>query len=53
MPLTVKPKYPVVDADPTWGKTMLNYSPGDMVSMISFTGAGYLTGFFGCECFSS
>ena len=49
MPLTVKAKFPVVDADPDWRRTMGNFSPGDLFSMVSLSGAGYLTGFFGCE----
>ena len=49
MPLTVKSKFPVVDADPDCLRTMGKFSHGDLFSMVSVSGAGYLTGFFGCE----
>ena len=52
MPLISKPKYPVVDPDPSIGRIMGNFSSGDVMSIFGFTGAGFATGFFGCKCFS-
>ena len=47
MPLLGKPKYPVVDPDPTWGRVFTNMNVGDIVDITSFTGAGFAVGYFG------
>ena len=39
-------KYPVVDPDPSIGKAIGNFNLTDYRNILSFTGSGYLTGFF-------
>jgi hypothetical protein len=47
MPLLSKPKYPVVDADPSWGRVISNFNVGDVGAIGAFTGLGWAVGFFG------
>lgn len=46
MPSFHVPKYPVVDPDPSIGKAVGNFNLTDCRNILSFTGSGYLTGFF-------
>ena len=46
MPSFHIPKYPVVDPDPSIGKAIGNFNLTDYRNILSFTGSGYLTGFF-------
>lgn len=47
MPLISKPKYPVVDPDPSMGRTVSNFNLTDWRNVFLFTTGGYCTGFFG------
>jgi NADH-ubiquinone oxidoreductase complex I, 21 kDa subunit len=47
MPIYSKPRYPVVDPDPSLGKTVGNFNGSDMFNVFAFTGAGTMFGFFG------
>jgi hypothetical protein len=49
MPLLHKPKYPVVDPDPTLERAVMNFSVFDVATIAGFTLAGYVTGHIGCE----
>ena len=42
-----RPKYPVVDADPSWGRVFTNMNVGDVMDVAGFTAAGFGVGFFG------
>ena len=47
MPILHKPKYPVVDPDPSMGRTIGNFNLTDYRNLLGFTGAGFGFGFFG------
>jgi hypothetical protein len=47
MPLLDAPKYPVVDANPSWGKVISNFNINDVCAMISLPALGYGTAFLG------
>jgi hypothetical protein len=47
MPIYSKPKWPVVDPDPSLGKTVGNFNGSDMFSVFAFTATGSVFGFFG------
>jgi hypothetical protein len=49
MPLLHKPKYPVIDPDPTMERAVMNFSVLDVATIAGFTLAGYVTGHIGCE----
>lgn len=49
MPIYSKPRYPVVDPDPSLGKTMGNFNLTDYRNIFGFTTTGGLFGFFGAN----
>ena len=49
MPMIGKPKYPVIDPDPSWGRVFSNMNVGDVSSILGFSGAGFAVGFFGSK----
>lgn len=42
-----KPKYPVVDPDPSIGRFMANFNFSDYSTIAGTTALGYVVGFFG------
>jgi hypothetical protein len=47
MPLLDPPKYPVVDANPSWGRVISNFNINDVCAMVSLPALGYASAFFG------
>jgi hypothetical protein len=41
--------YPVVDADPTIGTSVMNFSLGEMLTIPAFTGGSMAYGYFLCK----
>lgn len=46
MPITSKPKFPVVDPDPSIPKTLYNFNFRDYCNIGAFTATGYAFGWF-------
>lgn len=44
-----KPKYPVVDPDPSVGRFVANFGLGDYCKIAGMTALGYAVGFLGGE----
>ena len=46
-PVVNEPHYPVINASPTWGAIIRNWSLGDYAQLITYTVAGGIVGFAG------
>jgi hypothetical protein len=47
MPVLHKPKYPVVDPDPSFGRIVANFNLTDLAAVGAFTASGFAFGFLG------